>query len=71
VWVIEVSLFFRGKQKGIPYPAKLTEKATSHTITGGDAPIPSIRSESIIFAKLPPDNLLFNDFVSCNRVIGH
>jgi hypothetical protein len=68
---MKISLFFGGKEKGIPHPAKLTEKATSYTITGGDAPIPSIRSESIIFAEFPPDHLLFNDFVSCNRVIGH
>ncbi len=69
--VTEVSHLFGGKQEGIPYPAKLAEKATSHAVTGGDTPVPSIRSESIVFAKLSPDHLFFNTFVSCNRVVGH
>ena len=69
--VIEFTLRLGGKKNGIPYPAKLAEKATSNAITGCDASVPSIRPKSIIFSEFPLGRVLFNDFMSCNRVVGH
>ncbi len=69
--MIKMSFPLGGKENGIPDPAKLAQQTTSHAVTGGYTSIPSIRSESIVFAEFPPSHLLFNVLMPCNRIIGH